>query len=53
MHARWAELGIDHAVRFVAAGERGEGIDAIDLVAADRRRAGEEHAIGGVTLRLV
>ena len=53
MGARWAELGIDHAVRFVPAGERGEGIDAIDLVAADRSRAGEEHAVGGVTLRLV
>ena len=40
MAARWAELDIDHAVRFVAAGPRGEGIDAIDLVAADRRRVG-------------
>ena len=53
MRARWAAVGIDHAVRFVPAGERGEGIDAIDLVAAGRHRAGEEHAIGGVTLRLV
>ncbi len=53
MGARWAELGLDHAVRFVPAGERGEGIDAVDLVAADRRRAGEELAVGGVTLRLV
>jgi hypothetical protein len=53
MRARWAAVGIDHAVRFVPTGQRGEGIDAIDLVAADRRRAGEERAIGGVTLRLV
>ena len=53
MRARWAELGIDHAVRFVQAGERGEGIDAIDLVAADRNRAGEETAICGVALRFV
>ena len=53
MAARWAELDIDHAVRFVPAGPRGEGIDAIDLVAADRTRTGETSTIGGVELRLV
>jgi hypothetical protein len=53
MRARWAQLGVDHAVRFVPAAGRGEGIDAIDLVAADRARAGEQHTICGVTLRLV
>ena len=53
MRARWAELGIDHAVRFVPAGERGEGIDAIDLVAADRKRAGEETRHLRRDLRLV
>ena len=53
MGARWADLGLDHTVRFVPAGEHGEGIDAVDLVAADRRHAGEELTIGGVTLRLV
>jgi len=53
MHARWNELGVDHAVRFVAAGPRGEGIDAIDLVASDRTRAGEATTIGGVELRFV
>lgn len=53
MRARWAELRIDHATRFVAAGSRGEGIDAIDLVAADRSRAGESRRIGGVDVRLV
>ncbi|MGI9029597.1 MAG: hypothetical protein ACR2HP_06365, partial [Ilumatobacteraceae bacterium] len=53
MRARWNELGVDHAVRFVAAGPRGEGIDAIDLVASDRTRAGESTTIGGVELRFV
>ncbi len=53
MRARWAELRIDHAVRFVPAGPRGEGIDAMDVVAADRARAGEAATIGGVEIRLV
>ena len=53
MRARWTELGIDHAVRFVPAGQRGEGIDALDLVATDRSRAGDVTTIGGVELRLV
>jgi hypothetical protein len=53
MRARWAEIGIDRAVRFVPAGPRGEGIDALDLVATDRRRAGDELSVCGVTLRLV
>jgi hypothetical protein len=53
MRARWRDLGIDHAVRFVPAGPRGEGIDGVDLVAADRTRAGESSVIGGVTFTLV
>ena len=53
MRARWGALGIDHAVRFVPAGARGEGIDGVDLVAADRARAGESARISGVELRLV
>lgn len=53
MRARWADLRIDHAVRFVPAGPRGEGIDAMDVVAADRSRAGEAATIGGVAIRLV
>jgi hypothetical protein len=53
MRARWAELRIDQAVRFVPAGPRGEGIDAMDVVAADRARAGEAATIGGVEIRLV
>ncbi len=53
MAARWTELGINHAVEFVAAGTRGEGIDGVDLVASDRSRCGETHHIGGVEFRLV
>jgi Glyoxalase-like domain len=51
--ARWAELGLDHAVRFVPATPRGEGIDGIDLVATNRSRVGQTVTIGGVALRLV
>ena len=53
MHAHWAELGLAHAVRFPKAGARGAGIDELERVAADRRRAGVAHAIGGVIVRLV
>ncbi|MFT7503018.1 MAG: hypothetical protein ACI91Q_001828 [Gammaproteobacteria bacterium] len=53
MSARWQELGLRTAVRFVAAGERGEGLDGVDLVASDRNRVGESHDIGGVTFTLV
>ncbi|MGH9134673.1 MAG: VOC family protein [Ilumatobacteraceae bacterium] len=53
MRQRWAELGIDHAVEFVPAGERGEGIDGLDLVATDRSRAGETMQLCGVAVRLV
>ncbi len=53
MSARWSELRIDTAVEFVAAGERGEGIDLVDLVATDRSRRGETHDICGVTFRFV
>jgi hypothetical protein len=63
MAARWAEaldapLDGDTAVRlddavigFLPAGERGEGVDAFDLRATDRTRAGEAVTIGGVELR--
>jgi hypothetical protein len=40
-------------VRFVAVRDRGEGIDGVDLVAADRSRAGESATVGGVEFRLV
>ena len=53
MRDRWNRFGIDHAVAFTDAGARGEGLDAIDLVASDRRRCGESIEICGVTLRLV
>lgn len=48
MRARWTEVGIEASVDFAAAGARGEGLDAVDLVATDRRRVGEVHDIGGV-----
>ena len=50
---RWAELGLDHAVQFVPATDRGEGIDGLDLVATDRDRAGETMELCGVAIRLV
>ena len=53
MHARWAELGFDHAVRFQPAGPRGEGIDELELVASDRTRAGTAFPLCGVLVRLV
>ena len=53
MRARWADLRIGHGVRFVPVGPRGEGIDAMDVVAADRSRTGETATIGGVEIRLV
>jgi hypothetical protein len=51
--ARWHDAGIDHGVRFIPAGPRGEGIDALDVTATDRSRAGETAAICGIELRLV
>lgn len=53
MGDRWTELGIRTAVSFAPAGERGEGIDGVDLVATDRSRAGETADICGVRFRLV
>ena len=53
MRARWDELGIRQSVRFVPAGRRGEGLDAVDFVATDRGRAGESATMCGVELRLV
>ena len=53
MEAHWTRLGLDADVRFVAAGERGDGLDEVELVAADRARAGERNEIGGVTFTLV
>jgi len=53
MRARWHELEIDRAVRFVEAGHRGEGLDGVDLVASDRDRAGEVHELCGTRFVLV
>jgi hypothetical protein len=53
MRRRWRAAGVEHAVRFQPSGVRGEGLDELDLVAADRRRAGEEMRICGITVRLV
>jgi hypothetical protein len=54
--ARWAELDIDEAVRFVGRDQAGppvDGIVEIALHAIDRERVGELHDIGGVRLELV
>lgn len=53
MRARWRELGFDHAVSFHAAGPHGEGIDALDVVATDRSRAGEVHHLDEFEIRFV
>jgi predicted enzyme related to lactoylglutathione lyase len=53
MRRRWAELGLDHSVRFVPESDRGEGIDGLDVVATDRDRAGETMNLCGVTIRFV
>ncbi len=53
MRARWSEIDVHYGVRFERSGNRGEGLDGIDLVANDRSRVGEEHLIGGVRFRLV
>ncbi len=50
---RWTDLGIAESVRFVPAGERGDGIDGVALHAVDRSRAGERFDIGGVEFTLV
>jgi catechol 2,3-dioxygenase-like lactoylglutathione lyase family enzyme len=51
--ARWHELGLDRSVGFTRAGGHGDGLDVVDLVAADRSRAGDLLALGAVTIRLV
>jgi len=53
MRARWSDLGIDTSVGFADAGNRGEGIDGVDLVATDRDRVGESFLICGVSFALV
>lgn len=53
MAQRWEQLGLRHAVRFHPRGDHSEGIDELDLVAADRSRVGEQRHIGNLTIRLV
>jgi hypothetical protein len=66
MAARWAEvldrpvdaggdsIALDDSViRFEPAGERGEGVDGVDLRATDRAAAGTEQNLCGVRFRLV
>jgi hypothetical protein len=53
MRARWRQCRLDHAVQFHPAGPRGEGIDELHLVAADRSRAGDSFTVAGVLIRLV
>jgi catechol 2,3-dioxygenase-like lactoylglutathione lyase family enzyme len=52
MSSRWTSLGLDRDVRFASAGARGDGLDEVVLVAADRSRVGERFDIGGVTFTL-
>jgi hypothetical protein len=53
MAGRWAELHLDHAVRFTPSSDGTEGIDHVHLVAADRSRAGASITIGRLTVDLV
>ncbi len=53
MRSRWTQLELAHAVSFHDAGDNGEGIDALDVIATDRSRAGEVHALDGVEVRFV
>ena len=53
MRRRWEEIGLDRDVTFAQAGPRGDGLDEVLLVAADRSRVGERTEIGGVTFTLV
>lgn len=50
---RWRDLGVFQSIRVRAAGEHGEGIDELELVAADRSRVGEERRLGSLVIRLV
>ena len=53
MRTRWTTLDLAHGVTFRQAGPRGDGLDEVSLVAADRSRAGERTDVGGVTFTLV
>ncbi len=53
MRSRWTRLGLDRDVTFAQAGPRGDGLDEVMLVSADRSRVGERTEIGGVGFTLV
>ncbi len=53
MRARWTQLELAHAVSFQPTGGHGEGVDAIELIATDRSRAGEVHPLDGFEVRFV
>ena len=53
MEDRWTQLGLDRDVRSSPPDARGDGLDEVELVAADRTRVGERTEIGGVTFTLV
>ena len=53
MRARWTTLGLDRDVTFTVAGPRGDGLDEVSLVAADRSQVGQRTTIGGVIFTLV
>ncbi len=53
MRSRWTELGLDHAVSFHTADDHRQGIDALDVIASDRDRAGEVHQMDGIAIRFV
>ncbi len=50
---RWEQLELNVGIRAAPAGAHGPGLDAIELVAADRRRAGTTLVVAGIDFRLV
>ena len=53
MSRRWNDLGIAQSVRFGAAGERGDGIDGVDLHVSTGHVQVSDSTIGGVEFTLV
>lgn len=53
MRARWQQCGVAQSVSFRTATDRGDGLDELALVAADRDRAGESMVLCGTTIHLV
>lgn len=50
---RWDDLDLGVGIRFEPVAKRGFGLEVLELVAADRRRAGQELELAGVKFRLV